>query len=92
MARKRVRLVVTGKVQGVAFRAHTRETARSLGLTGWVKNLDDGSVETVAEGGEKALEDFIAWCRKGPRSARVADVAIEWSSATGEFAGFDITF
>jgi acylphosphatase len=89
---KRVRLLVTGKVQGVAFRAHTRETARALGLTGWVRNLPDGSVEILAEGPEKPLEDFIAWCRKGPRSARVAAVTVEWSAPTGEHPSFEITY
>jgi acylphosphatase len=91
LSTKRVRVLVTGKVQGVAFRAHTREAARALGVTGWVRNLPDGSVEAIAEGEPKPLEDFIAWCRKGPRSARVAGVAIEWQDANGEFATFDIT-
>jgi acylphosphatase len=91
LSKKRVRLLVTGKVQGVAFRAHTREIARSLGLTGWVRNLPDGRVEALAEGDEKSLESFIAWCHKGPRSARVAGVALEWSDPTGEHASFDIT-
>ena len=87
---KRVQLRITGVVQGVAFRMYTEQTAISLGLTGWVRNRFDGSVEAVAEGTEEKLRDFIEWCHKGPPAARVASVEKNYSEATGEFAGFSI--
>ena len=66
--------LVTGRVQGVAFRHYTKTTARELGVTGWVKNLPDGRVEIWAEGSEKDVEALLAWLRRGPPSARVESV------------------
>src|SRR6267143_1859131 len=68
LVRKRLRL--TGRVQGVAFRASTVMTARALGLAGWVANRADGSVEAVAEGDEAGIAAFIRWCHQGPPAAR----------------------
>jgi len=77
--RVRVRAVVRGRVQGVAFRAATMDEARRLGgLSGWVKNLPDRSVEVLAEGERAAVEALLAWCRHGPRAARVDDVQVTW--------------
>ncbi len=77
--RARVRAVVRGRVQGVAFRAATLDEARRLGgLSGWVKNLPDGSVEVLAEGGRATVEALLSWCRHGPRAARVDDVQVTW--------------
>lgn len=70
-------LTITGKVQGVWYRAWTVETARSLGLTGWVRNRTDGSVEAVVEGDESAVDQFLVLARVGPAAARVAAVEIE---------------
>jgi acylphosphatase len=84
----RVHLRIYGQVQGVFFRASTEAEARRLGLTGWVRNCPDGSVEVVAEGRRDKLETLVAWCRHGPRHAQVDRVEIEWSEASGEFSGF----
>jgi acylphosphatase len=80
-------VVVRGRVQGVFFRVETRERARSLGLSGWVRNTPDGSVEAVFEGDREPIESMLAWCRRGPSLARVDDVQTEWEEPVGE-AGF----
>ena len=74
--RVRKRLRITGRVQGVAFRASTITAARALGLAGWVANRTDGSVETVAEGNEAEVAAFIHWCHYGPPAARVDHVEV----------------
>ena len=71
------RIQITGKVQGVFFRESARKEATRSGLTGWVRNLEDGSVEVRVSGPETALNSFIAWCRKGPILARVTEVKTE---------------
>jgi len=82
--RVRVRAVVRGRVQGVAFRAATLDEAGRLGgLSGWVKNLPDRSVEVLAEGERAAVEALLAWCRHGPRAARVDDVQVTWLAGGG---------
>jgi len=87
---RRVELVIRGRVQGVWYRASARSAALERGLVGWVRNEPDGSVRAVAEGPTSALEDFIAWCRKGPPAARVDSVDATWSDASGEFKSFEI--
>ena len=72
---KRVRVIVTGRVQGVGFRASTAAWARKNGLTGWVRNLADGSVELEGQGDHAAVEALLAWCADGPPAARVTGVA-----------------
>ncbi|HEY1267823.1 MAG TPA: acylphosphatase [Candidatus Binatia bacterium] len=84
----RVHLRIHGQVQGVFFRASTEAEARRLGLTGWVRNRPDGSVEVIAEGPKAKLEDLVAWCRRGPPRAQVDRVEVEWGEAAGEFSGF----
>jgi acylphosphatase len=74
---------VTGRVQGVAFRWHTEEEARRLGVTGWVRNEVDGSVLLHVEGDEVAVNDLVAWCHHGPTSARVENVAVRAAAPTG---------
>ena len=69
--RTRVRVVISGRVQGVAFRDSTRRMAERLGLGGWVRNLSDGRVEAVFEGPAADVERAVAWCREGPPGARV---------------------
>jgi acylphosphatase len=88
----RAHVLITGMVQGVFFRAHTREEARRLGLNGWVRNLEDGRVEALFEGKRPAVEEMVRWCHKGPSSAVVRDVNTRWEEATGEFHGFDIRY
>ncbi|HET9324231.1 MAG TPA: acylphosphatase [Gaiellaceae bacterium] len=80
----RARAVIRGRVQGVFFRAETRERARSLGLGGWVRNNADGTVEAVFEGDRERIESMLAWCRRGPAFAQVDDVAVDWSEPRGE--------
>lgn len=77
MAKKAVHLFISGKVQGVFYRATAVEVARKLGLAGWVRNLPDGRVEAVAQGDEEQIEEFIRWCRNGPPAARVEDIEVE---------------
>lgn len=92
MERRRVHIWVSGRVQGVFFRASTRDEALRLGLVGWVRNLPDGRVELVAEGPAGAVEDLINWCRKGPPSARIGRVEVQEAEPTGEYQGFDVRY
>ena len=88
----RAHLRISGSVQGVFFRASTRDMATGLGLGGWVKNSPDGNVEAVFEGDEEKVKEAIEWCRKGPSFSNVTDVRIEQEEPTGEFSGFEITY
>jgi acylphosphatase len=85
-----VYLHISGRVQGVYYRASMLQEAQRLGLTGWVMNRADGAVEAVAEGGQAKIEELIAWCRQGPQGARVADVAVQWQKQGNSFVGFVI--
>lgn len=87
---KRLEASVFGRVQGVYFRATARERARTLGLTGWVRNEYDGSVRVVAEGDETSLRRFVSFLGEGPRGANVSRVETRWQEATGEFSSFDV--
>jgi len=87
----RARIVVTGRVQGVAFRAHTRDEGARLGLMGYVRNLADGGVEIIAEGERDAVQRLIDWAGRGPAAARVDSRQFEWLTATGEFTDFQIS-
>lgn len=84
MDRRRARVVVRGRVQGVFFRADLSDRARSLGVAGWVSNQPDGSVEAVLEGPAAQVESMVEWCRRGPPHAHVDDVAVEWEQPAGE--------
>jgi acylphosphatase len=86
--RARVHLVVSGLVQGVFFRQSTVDEARRLGVSGWVRNLPDGRVEVVAEGGREALEGLVRFCRRGPPAARVEDVEAVWGAFSGDLPAF----
>lgn len=81
---------VEGRVQGVGFRYFVLEQANRMGLTGWVRNRRDGSVEVVAEGERGKLEDLLAALRRGPRANTTRAVTPEWSAASGEFKSFRI--
>jgi acylphosphatase len=72
-----IRLHITGRVQGVWFRATVKERADELGIKGWVRNTDDGAVEILAEGEEDSLDQFRQWCRKGPPMAQVEELSEE---------------
>jgi acylphosphatase len=86
----RVHLKIAGRVQGVYFRASALQEAQSLGLTGWVMNCLDGSVEAIAEGARARLEELIAWCRRGPSGARVNHVDVRWETPQHAFRNFTI--
>jgi len=93
MARKtteRLHAIVHGRVQGVSFRFYTRDEADALGLTGWVANQDDGSVEVVAEGPRAMLDRLAAWLQHGPPAARVTNVQINFLPPTDQFDRFTI--
>jgi acylphosphatase len=92
MAKERVHLVIHGRVQGVFYRASAREKAMELGLTGWVKNRVDKTVEIVAEGERKKLDALIEWCYVGPPDAYVSDVDVNWGFYTGEFREFSVKY
>ena len=79
-------------VQGVAFRYYTREKARSLDLTGFVRNQPDGTVELVAEGDEDAIEMLRVWLDHGPAMARVDRVDLTWQNPTGSASSFEIAY
>jgi len=82
--------IVSGDVQGVGFRVSAAYRARALGITGWVENLDDGSVEVWAEGEEEDLETFRQWLMNGPSTALVLDVKLTWEPPLGSYRSFGI--
>jgi len=88
--RARAYLRIYGRVQGVFFRSSMREIAKKNGVTGWVRNVGDGSVEAVIEGEKKALERVIEWAHRGPPLARVDEVKVKWDKYRGEFEDFSI--
>ncbi|MDB9278650.1 acylphosphatase [Halorubrum ezzemoulense] len=87
--RVRAHVFVSGRVQGVYYRASTHDAAREKGVDGWVRNLDDGRVEAVFEGPEGAVRDMVAWCETGSRAAEVDDVDAEYGGPEGE-DGFEV--
>lgn len=84
MTAARARVVVNGRVQGVFFRAETRDRASSLGLAGWVRNNRDGTVEAAFEGDRERVESMVEWCRRGPALAEVERVDVEWEEPRHE--------
>ncbi|MCX6649695.1 MAG: acylphosphatase [Candidatus Bathyarchaeota archaeon] len=85
---KAAHIIVSGYVQGVGFRSDTQRRASRLDLSGWVRNIPDGSVEIHVEGDEAALGEFLEWCRVGPSDAVVEDVSVDWVPAEGGLRGF----
>jgi acylphosphatase len=91
MAQKiRLHATIHGYVQGVSFRYYTFKQATSLGAVGWVRNLWDGRVEVVAEGERGALDQLLAWLRRGPPAAEVEAVDVQWETPTGKFRQFEV--
>lgn len=90
MGSTRGHVLISGHVQGVGFRYAASREARLLGLVGWVRNRRDGRVEVVFEGDERAAEEMIAWCRRGPAGSFVDDVVVTWEPPTGAFRSFTI--
>ncbi len=89
---QRLTAIIYGRVQGVAFRDYTQREATRLKLTGWVANLPNGAVKVVAEGPAEALTQLEQWLHKGSPAARVAQVDVQWSEATGEFRRFVVQY
>lgn len=88
----RVHVIVSGIVQGVFFRANTKSEADRLGVSGWVRNRVDGTVEITAEGKKEIIERFIQWCRKGPPGAVVKNMELNREEHKGEFKSFNISY
>ena len=86
----RAHIWVTGRVQGVGFRAHVEFYGRQLGVTGWVRNVGYDTVESVVEGEREKVERFIEMMKEGPRTSRVDESRVEWEESTGEFVGFGV--
>ncbi len=88
----RLHVVIEGRVQGVFFRASTRDQARARGLAGWVRNLPDGRVEALFEGDKRVVEDMLRWCRRGPAYAYVDYVEEEWQAYQGDLTDFRVVY
>ncbi len=88
----RVRVIVSGKVQGVYYRQNTMETAKKYGVTGWVRNLPDRRVEAVFEGDLASVNKVVEWCKEGPPRAEVKGVELMTEDYTGEFSDFVISY
>lgn len=92
MGKKRVRVLIDGRVQGVCFRMETRRAAEERGVEGWVRNLPNGKVEAVFEGEDSKVRSMLEWCEAGPPLARVNRVEVENETPTDEFEGFHIAY
>jgi len=92
MSNKRIRIIVTGKVQGVFFRQALKVMAKKNDVFGWVKNLKDGRVEAVLEGDEDKVSRLVEWSHGGPANARVEDEEIHNEKFSGEFSKFDVLY
>jgi acylphosphatase len=90
MATKCVQIHIRGCVTGVYFRAATQREAKRLGLTGWVRNRNDGSVEILVEGEEDVVKELISWTHHGPSAARVEDVDVRYRAYSGDYSDFRI--
>ncbi len=86
-----IQVTVYGRVHGVFFRAFASRNARELGLTGYVRNVRDGTVEVVAEGERKQLEKLIGYLKVGPPAAKVEKLVTNWSAYSGKYSNFDVT-
>ena len=92
MGKKRVHVYISGRVQGVWFRAYTKEEADRLGIKGWVRNLPDGRVEAVFEGEEEKVDEMIRWCHIGSPHSKVTGVEVIEEPYQGEFYRFEIRY
>ena len=92
MSQKRIHIFVTGRVQGVFFRQATRVIAIKNNVRGWVRNLDDGRVEIMIEGEDKAVNSVTEWCSLGPANSRVDDIQINNENYLGNFKNFEVRY
>lgn len=88
----RAHVYISGVVQGVFFRASARNKAKELGIIGWVRNLPDGRVEAVFEGGDAQVDAMVSWCQKGPSHSLVEDVDVVREGYKGEFGDFSVRY
>jgi acylphosphatase len=88
--KKAVRVIITGKVQGVFFRMETQRAAQRFRVNGWVRNKRDGTVEALFEGEPKNVDDIIDWCEGGPPMASVTDIQIHQISYSGKYVDFNV--
>ena len=86
----RAHVFVSGDVQGVFFRRTAKAEAEKLGVVGWIRNRNDGSVEVVAQGEKDKVDKFIEWCKKGPPFAKVENMEVEWRKNIEDFEEFEI--
>ncbi len=86
----RARLLISGRVQGVFYRASCRREAEARGLAGWVRNLPDGRVEALLQGPKAAVEEMVAWCYRGPEEAAVSAIDVTYEDPRDDLAGFRI--
>ena len=89
---KQVHIIISGRVQGVFFRAATRDKARQLGLKGFVRNLGNGDVEVVAQGDDNKLRELLQFCQKGPPGSNVEGTDIEYKDVKEKFYSFDVRY
>ena len=90
--KSKVHVIISGKVQGVWFRANTKNKAEQLNIIGWVRNTPDGKVEAIFEGEERDVHEMIKWCNEGPPLANVKNIDVEPSSPLNGFDGFSIKY
>ena len=88
----RVHLIISGRVQGVCFRAETQRAAKTFGVSGWVRNKPDGTVEAIAQGAKTDVISLINWCKTGPPLSDVEKVDVTWQACHGESSEFDINY
>jgi acylphosphatase len=87
-----VHVIIKGRVQGVWFRASTKQKAEQLGITGWVRNTTDGHVEAIFEGEENIVKEMLEWCNHGPPLAEIKEVEVKNQSPSNGFNGFTIKY
>lgn len=90
MAENRAHALISGRVQGVSFRYFTYHEALKHGLSGWVRNTSDGTVEAVFQGERSAIEEVLEWCKMGPPAASVDQVEVQWEDASEVLDGFKV--
>lgn len=90
--KSKVQVIISGRVQGVWFRANTKNKAEQLGITGWVRNTDDGKVEALFEGEDDNIKEILEWCKHGPTMAKVTDVRVKKNFDQDEYNSFSIKY
>jgi acylphosphatase len=90
--KSKVQVIISGKVQGVWFRANTKNKAEQLGITGWVRNTNDGKVEALFEGEDDNIKEMLEWCKHGPTMAKVTDVRVKRNPDQDECNSFSIKY